>query len=62
MGSHPALNHSDHRGLGDLDGLEGGLLGSLARNPQEAGSFSLLATFLLTALGPVVIPDPLPAS
>jgi ABC-2 type transport system permease protein len=44
-----------------LSGI-GALLGSLARNPHEAGSFSLLATFLLTALGPVVIPpDRLPA-
>jgi len=44
-----------------LSGI-GALLGSVARNPQEAGSLSLLCTLALTALGPVVIPpDRLPA-
>lgn len=34
----------------------GALIGSAARNPQEAGSFSLLLTLLLMAIGPVVAP------
>ena len=43
-----------------LSGI-GALLGSTARSPQEAGSLSLLFTFLLTAIGPVIVPpDRLP--
>jgi ABC-2 type transport system permease protein len=43
-----------------LSGI-GALLGSVARNPQEAGSFSLLFTLLLAAIGPVIVPpDRLP--
>lgn len=43
-----------------LSGI-GALIGSSARTPEEAGSLSLLLTFLLLALGPVVIPpDRLP--
>jgi ABC-2 type transport system permease protein len=39
----------------------GALIGSSARTPQEAGSLSLLITFLMLGLGPVVIPpDRLP--
>ena len=39
----------------------GALIGSSARTPQEAGSLSLLTTFLMLGLGPVVIPpDRLP--
>ncbi len=44
-----------------LSGL-GALIGLGARTPEAAGSLSTLATFLLAALGPVIIPpDRLPA-
>ncbi len=39
----------------------GGLIGIVGKNPEEVGSLSMLATFLLIGLGPVVIPaDRLP--
>ncbi len=39
----------------------GALIGLVVRTPGESGSFSLIVTLLLTALGPVVIPpDRLP--
>jgi ABC-2 type transport system permease protein len=39
----------------------GALIGTSARTPQEAGSFSLLVTVVMLGLGPVVIPpDRLP--
>ncbi len=38
-----------------LSGI-GALIGSSARTPEEAGSLSLLLTFVLLGLGPVVIP------
>jgi len=38
-----------------LSGI-GALIGSLARTPEESGAISLLVTFMLLGLGPVVIP------
>ena len=39
----------------------GALIGAWARTPQEGGSVNLLVTFLMTGLGPVIIPpDRLP--
>jgi ABC-2 type transport system permease protein len=34
----------------------GALIGTLGRNPEEVGSFSMLTSFLLLGLGPVIIP------
>lgn len=34
----------------------GALIGAMARNPQEAGSLSLLVTLVLLGLGPVLVP------
>jgi ABC-2 type transport system permease protein len=40
----------------------GALIGSLGKTPEEVGSLSMLATFVLVGLGPVIIPaDRLPA-
>jgi ABC-2 type transport system permease protein len=40
----------------------GALIGTMVRTPEEAGSLSMILTFIMTGLGPVVIPpDRLPA-
>jgi ABC-2 type transport system permease protein len=39
----------------------GALIGTTARTPEEAGSISMILTFIMTGLGPVIIPpDRLP--